>query len=281
MTHVRTFSLIIVIAAITVVAGCGGVRSERPADAAAPAADTSQRLRATATTSAAAAALSAIPDGRWSQRRVGYVNLEQLRTLDGGQADAIVERVLERGARTLRSLPAGSARTAVQLGDGLTVLRGDRIGSVGRDIGREGVAVGADQRLAVRLARPAEGTVITPSAQSAVQSCLGDTVAQTFLGPGNMGTDAAIGAGLAMSRDAPAGPQLRICGAPHYRRHIHETERRLQRLLRPAGDAAVIGEYEIGEREIVRAIVAVDDLPRSTLLGLLGGERQLRAVAWR
>lgn len=254
--------------AAVLVTGCWGASRSR--DAAPPDAGTRAKLLAStqpAAPAAVAAALSAIPDGRWSRGRVAYVDVGRLREIDGVPAAAVLERVLGPGARRVRALAAGAAPTAVQLGAALTLL--------------DGVAVAADPALAARLARPAADTVITPSAQSAVQSCLGDTVAQTFLGPGNMGTDAAIGAGLAMSRDAPAGPQLRICGAPHYRRHIHETERRLQRLLRPAGDAAVIGEYEIGEREIVRAIVAVDDLPRSTLLGLLGGERQLRAVAWR
>lgn len=267
------------------VAGCGGGDDRAASDRVRPGSDAGTRLQATAATPAAAAALSAIPDGRWSQRQVGYVNLDRIRALDALPAAEVLDRVLGRGANALRALPAGSARTAVRLGTGVTVLRGDGVARAGRSIGPGAVAAGADADLATRLAAPSDVTAITPAAQSAVQSCIGDTVAQTVLGPGVMGADAAVGVGIAASRDAPAGLQLRICGAPHYRRHIHAMERRLQRRFGRSGagarSAPVIGEHEIGEREVVRAVVAAESVPRAVLLRLLAGGRSLRALAWR
>ena len=112
-----------------------------------------------------------------------------------------------------------------------------------------------------------------------MQSCLGDTLAQTILGPATMGDDAALGVGLAESADEPAGIQLRLCGAPKFIRHIHAMEKRLERDF---GDLnAVIAEREIGEREIVTGVVAAEDLPPRQVLRLLAGGRELRALAWR
>ena len=107
--------------------------------------------------------------------------------------------------------------------------------------------------------RAPQVSAITPVAPSAVQSCLGDTLAQTVLGSRTMGRDAALGVGLAESGDAPAGIQLRICGAPHYIRDIHAMEHTLE--TRFGGGGSVIGEKEIGEREIVFATVAADAVP--------------------
>ena len=78
--------------------------------------------------------------------------------------------------------------------------------------------------------------------------------------PGTMGRDAALGVGLAESGDAPAGIQLRICGAPHFIRDIHAMQHALE--ARFGGGASVIGEKEIGEREIVFATVAADAVRR-------------------
>ena len=129
-----------------------------------------------------------------------------------------------------------------------------------------------------------ERSAITPGAPSAAQSCLGTTLAQTIVGPARMGDDAAIAIGLAESRDAPAGLQLRICGAPHYIRHLHAMERTLKARfgdLRTAdGRAAIVGGQEIGEREIVAATVPADALPARRVLELLSGAGRLRALAW-
>lgn len=125
---------------------------------------------------------------------------------------------------------------------------------------------------------PPEVSAITPVAPSAAQSCLGDTLVQTILGSKTMGRDAALGVGLAVSGDAPAGVQLRICGAPHYIRDIHAMERALRARF---GDGALVGEREIGEREIVFATVAAGELPERQLLRLLAAGEELRALAWR
>jgi hypothetical protein len=223
-----------------------------------------------------AGALTQIPDGEAAQRRLGYVAVEAL-----GQAELpfsardVTRRVLGAGAA---ALPETGVTSAVQVGDDATVLRGDVLDSVdGVPSGDDGVVVGAE---AHALADPSpETSAITPAAQSAVQSCLGDTLAQTILGPGTMGDDAALGVGLAESQDTPAGLQLRLCGAPKFIRHIHATQKRLEARF---GDAeAVIEEREIGEREIVAGVVAAGDLPPQQLLRLLAAGRELRALAWR
>jgi hypothetical protein len=120
-------------------------------------------------------------------------------------------------------------------------------------------------------ARPPGTSAITPVAQSAVQSCLGDTLAQVILGPRTMGHDAALGVGLAER----AGVELRVCGAPHYLRELHAMEQALERRFARAV------EHEIGEREIVFATVPADALPPRALLAFLGARAELRALAWR
>ena len=118
---------------------------------------------------------------------------------------------------------------------------------------------------AVAEGPPPETSAITPAAPSAVQSCLGNAVAQTILG---MGNDAAIGVGLT---DSGEGVRLRICGAPHYIRHIDVMKRAL---VRVGADAT---EVEIGEREIISGVLPVD----RRAWRLLAGGRELRALAWR
>jgi len=118
---------------------------------------------------------------------------------------------------------------------------------------------------AVAEGPPPETSAITPAAPSAVQSCLGNAVAQTILG---MGDDAAIGVGLT---DSGEGVRLRICGAPHYVRHIDVMKRAL---VRVGADAT---EVEIGEREIISGVMPVD----RRAWRLLAGGPELRALAWR
>jgi hypothetical protein len=199
--------------------------------------------------SATAGTLALVPDGPQARRRLGYANLDALAAADlpvaGGR---LVRSVLGAGA-------AGSAGTAVRIGGG------------------EAETVGTT---------PPQTSAITPAAVSAAQSCLGDTLAQTLLGPGTMGDDAALGVGLAESGDVPAGIQVRICAAPHYLRHVHAAEKAFARRFGELGRArAIWGEQEIGEREIGFATVAADALPRATVLELLAGGPALRALAWR
>jgi hypothetical protein len=139
---------------------------------------------------------------------------------------------------------------------------------------------GGDAALRRTLGDPRpDVNAIAPSAQSAVQSCLGDTAAQTIVGPAVMGRDSAIGAGLRATRDRPAGVQLAICFAPRLRREIHEAQRRIDRrygsLPVPRERKPVIGELEIGEREMLSAVLPADAVDERELLALLGGGRAL------
>jgi hypothetical protein len=229
------------LAAAALTTACGGGGAERPAAAVPPPDRPLRGAHAQAPPPATAATLSRVADSPAARARLGYVDRAGLRAADLPVAAAdVVARVLAPGVRS-----------GVRVGD-------------------EVVEPGPD-------AAP-RTSAITPPAQSAAQSCLGETLAETILGPRTMGADAALGVGLAESGDDPAGLQLRICGAPHYVRDLRATERRLERAF--AGMRARIGEQEIGEREIVAATVAADDVPPARLLDLLGAGRALRDLAW-
>ena len=155
-----------------------------------------------------AGALALIADGPAARRRLGYVDPDRL------------------------------ANTGLPVRDvSMSVL--------GTTTDAPAIRVGNDVT-AVADGPPPETSAITPAAPSAVQSCLGNAVAQTILG---MGDDAAIGVGLT---DSGEGVQLRVCGAPHYVRHLDVMERAL---VRAGADAT---EVEIGEREIVAGVLPVD-----------------------
>jgi len=204
--------------------------------------DTLTGARAQAPAPVTAGTLALVPDSTAARRRLAFVNLDALAATDL-PLDRIATRVL------------------------------------GRQVAEQGTAVRVGDDLAAPPATPPQTSAITPSAQSAVQSCLGETLAQTILGPETMGDDAALGAGLAESGDAPAGIQLRICGAPRLVREIHAMERALEKAFPEPRN--VIGEREIGEREIVAGTVAADAVDPARLLDLLAGGRSLRALAWR
>ncbi len=225
--------------ALTALAGCGG--DDDPQTLPEPR-DTLTGAREQAPAPVTAGTLAQVPDSPDAQRRLAFVNFDAL---------AATDLPLDRIATRLLGRPVADQATAVRVGDDL----------------------------AVPPATPPQTSAITPSAQSAVQSCLGETLAQTILGPETMGDDAALGAGLAESGDAPAGIQLRICGAPRLVREIHAMERALGEAFPEPG--TVVGEREIGEREIVAGTVAADAIDPARLLDLLAGGRSLRALAWR
>jgi hypothetical protein len=225
--------------ALTALAGCGG--DDDPQTLPEPR-DTLTGARAQAPAPVTAGTLAQVPDSPAAQRRLAFVNFDAL---------AATDLPLDRIATRLLGRPVADQATAVRVGDDL----------------------------AVPPATPPQTSAITPSAQSAVQSCLGETLAQTILGPETMGDDAALGAGLAESGDAPAGIQLRICGAPRLVREIHAMERALGEAFPEPG--TVVGEREIGEREIVAGTVAAGAIDPARLLDLLAGGRSLRALAWR
>lgn len=259
----RLVTLLLALTAATVLPACGGDATvEAPAPAPAPL----RGAEANAPAPSTAAALAEIPNIGQARRRLAFVNVRALDTAPVSR-DAVL-------AAVLGSSRVAAADTAVRVGSRATVLRGAT-----RVVRTGDPALAA----ALRTTTPKE-SAITPLAQSAVQSCLGDTVAQTILGPGAMGTDAALGVGLAQGQDRPAGLQLRLCGAPRFIRHIHAMKRTLQRRFGNLGtgdDAPSIREVEIGEREIVSAVLPAGRLRPAELLALLRGGPQLGALAWR
>lgn len=231
----RLASLLALLAAAGLLAGCLGDADE-PA-AALPPEPALTGAAAHAPPSTTAGTLAQVPDGRAARTRLAYANVDAL-------ADADLP------------VPAGRVLRAV-------IGRVPAAGAV------------ADPPPADA---PPEVSAITPGAASAAQSCLGETLAQTILGPRSMGRDAALGVGLALSGDAPAGVQLRICGAPQYVRDIRAMEQALEQRF---GGTALVGEREIGEREIVFATVPAGALRPAVLLRLLAAGEPLRALAWR
>ncbi len=263
MPGMRVACVLLAIAAAAIAAGCGG---DAPTDEPAPSPPALKGAAAHAPAPATAAALTEIPNVAEARARLGYVNLPALDAAPIGRS-AVLEAVL--GTRRV-----GDAGSAVRVGTSATVLRGE-----GRVVRTGNGALAAE----LRTTRPQE-SAITPAAQSAAQSCLGETIAQTILGPGTMGADSALGVGLADGVDRPAGLQLRICGAPRYIRHIHAMQRTLGRRFGDLGTGARaprIREVEIGEREIVSAVLPAERLPRAELVALLAAGPQLRALAWR
>jgi len=208
---------------------------------------------------AAAEALSRIADGATARRRLGYVDLGRLTEVGGA---TVLRSVLgPAGAAAAGSAATG---TAVQVGPA-TVLGGGRV-------------VGGSAALRAALANPAPArNAIRNEAASAVLSCVGDAPAMTIVGEEAMGHDAAIGAGLRRSAEAPAGLQLVVCGAPHFRRHLFSMERRLERRYGDAGKPA-IAVTELGEREIVSAVIPATEVPRDELRALLAGSVRLRTL---
>ena len=262
-TRLLPFALLVVLAGC---GGGGGDAAQRPASS--PEAEArAVSAPAQAPAPPAAGTLAQVPIGPEAERRLGYANLDALAAAELPVARTLVlERVLGAGAEH-----AAKSGRVVQVA-GATVLHGDG----------EPRVLGGTGKLAAALAqtRP-ETSAITPLAPSAAQSCLGDTLAQTILGSGTMGRDAALGVGLAESGDAPAGVQLRVCGAPRLLRDLHAMEDALRSRFGRLGQRARIEEREIGEREIVTGTVAAGALPPRALLELLSGGASLRSLAWR
>ncbi|MBJ7330620.1 MAG: hypothetical protein JHC95_12040 [Solirubrobacteraceae bacterium] len=264
-------SFVVLLAAATL-AACGGDDAPPVAEPLPPEKPLTG-AQAKAEAPATAGALTRIDDVGAARERLAFVNLAAAAETElPMQRGVLLSAVLGPGARRIDD--RASDGTVVQLARAATVINGAEGARVFTD----------DAALRARLAdaRP-ETSAITPSAQSAVQSCLGDTVAQTVLGPATMGDDAALGVGLAESGDRPAGLQLRICAAPKFIRHVHGTERTLERRFGDLGSgetAARIREQEIGEREIVEGVLPANELAPAQLVALLRGGAALRALAW-
>lgn len=213
-------------------------------------------------------ALATIADTTESRTRIGFVNVAALEDL-GDAVDQARVRTVVLGSGAVRLDDATDApSTAVQVGSA-TVLGGEARTVIGGD---------STLRAALASDRP-KPNAIEDETPSAVQSCLGDTAAQTLVGPGRLGTKSAIGVGLVDTRDAPSGPKLVVCAAPHFFRDLHVVEDRLHRLFpdagRPAAQRPVIAEQEIGERDVMGAAVALDQVDPQLVRALLSGGPRL------
>lgn len=217
-------------------------------------------------------ALATIGDSAASEQRLGYLAPERAAALAATAgvkltADDLARAVLgAEGQADLKA--AGDATTAIRVGTatGATVITGPS--------GR--VVRGGSGKLAEALeSTTPPKSAIVPEAPSAVQSCLGDAAASVIVGPEVVGKVAAAGASVIDTKDAPAGPKLVVCLAPHLLREIHASEKRLEQAFPskglPAGREPIIGEQEIGEREIVSAVVALDQVDPALVRDLLSG----------
>ncbi len=214
--------------------------------------------------------LSRIADSPSARRRIGYVNVAELEAIaDGPDSQRVMRLVLGSGAVRLEGA-TGRPTTATQIGDA-TILDGETRTVVGGT---------PAQRSALEQTAP-QPNAIEAETPSAVQSCLGDPAAQTIVGSAVLGSKSAIGVSLIDTADAPSGPKLLICVAPHFFRDLHRAEGRLQRLFPsdgPADRRPIISEQEIGEREIVGASVALDQVDPKLVDELLRGGPRLVAI---
>ncbi len=249
----RRRSIVLPLLATAALAGCGN--DERPAQttaarAAVPAAGTDAPRP-----SAVAAALARIADVPAAERRLSYVNFDL-----AGDVAAVGDRRLVR--RVLGDVTARSG-TAVRVGD-----------AVVRHRAGDTVIRNAGARLRQALEDPAPThNALTAETPSAVQSCLGDAAIEAIVGPARLGYMSAIGASL---RDDGSGTDvLSVCAAPHYARDLARIERRLRRLL----PAAAVEEHDIGERDIVSAVVAVTEVRERLVHELLAGDAALLTLA--
>lgn len=217
-------------------------------------------------------ALATIGDSEATEARLGYYAPERAAAFasqDGVRltADQIARAVL--GADGAKEAAAvADAQTAIQVGaaNGATVITGPS--------GR--IVRGGTDELAEELqSTTPPKSAIVPEAVSAVQSCLGDAAGSVIVGPAAVGKVAAAGASVIDTKDAPAGPKLVVCLAPHLLREVHASEHRLEAAFpaegAPAGREPIIGEQEIGEREIVGATVALDQVDPALVRELLSG----------
>lgn len=219
--------------------------------------------------------LGSITDVAAAQSRLAFVNPAALDDLGGPlPADEIAELVLGRAGASRLDRAADPAPTAVvQVGPATLLATGS---------GRAVVGGGSALRKQLTASAPAV-SLITAETPSAVQSCLGDPAAEVIVGPSVMGRMSAVGASVVNTKDAPSGPKLLICAAPHFARDLHATEERLKARF-PMGDAApaqapVVAEQEIGEREIVGAAVALDQIDPALLRDLISGGPALIKLA--
>jgi hypothetical protein len=265
--------VILLLLLVVAIAACGSADDAGPGSTAMDAAPGLKAKAAVPAAPVAAGALAEIADVAATRRRLSYVNLQRVGEVSDLIAPAtVLHAVLGRGAARVGALKRNDLVTAVQAGPA-TVVRGTH----------DRMVIGVGGSLRARLADPRpEVNAIAPVAQSAAQSCLGDATAQTIVGPGRLGADSALGVGLRVSRDAPAGVQLAVCYAPHLRRDLRRAERRITTWFasRAGGEGPrpAIAQTEIGEREMLSAVLPAGALGAGEISRLLAGRASLLAL---
>ncbi|MEH3054760.1 MAG: hypothetical protein PGN13_12280 [Patulibacter minatonensis] len=262
MPRLTTPALLCVATIATTLSACGTSGAPTASVDAAPRLSSAQEQPEPAR---AAGFLGSLADVPSTERRLGYVDLQAAAAFGGPLSGEEIARLVLGAAGARRAAEADGAELVAQVGSA-TVIDG----SAGRTV------VGGPSADAEALAASTpEHSALAPETESATHSCLGDPVAEVILGPGTLGPTSAIGVSLVDTPDAPAGRKLRICGAPHYVRDLHEIERR----LKAAFPTARVGEEEIGEREIIGASIPVAEIDLARLRDLLRGGPSLMKLA--
>lgn len=205
--------------------------------------------------------------------RLGLIDLTRDAALETPLPTGELRKLVLGDAGAKRASAATGAAVAVQVG-GATLT--EQAGGQGRE-----VTGGSEQTQAALRETAPERNAGEDETAAAVQACLGDSIAQVITGPERLGQESAIGVGLAEAGDPPSGPHLRICVAPLRVKAVHDAEDRLMKLFPANGDPAtrpVIGEQEIGEREIVSAKISLSRVSAAQLRGWLDGSEQVGAL---
>lgn len=263
---------------VVLVAGCGG--KDKPAVVASASVPALQGAQAQPSAPAVSAATARIADVPAARERLGFVDLTRAATAAPVLTrDELVRTVLGEGAARVRADAAGSA---LQLG-GATVLVGSGLPADGVAAGRDGRVLGGNATLVRALQNPKPvPSIAILRGQGVVQGCLGDTIAQTTVRFADFNSDQeAVGVGLRMSVDQPAGLQLVICYAPRLVRRVDTGLASFKRAFASLGSGARkarVVEEEYGEDLALYAALPADALPKATLRAYLRGGAPLRRL---
>lgn len=266
-------NLLVIAAAAAVpltLAACGGANESAP-----PAAKMSP-AQARPAAPVAASTIGTIARTDEGSKRIGLVDLTRDAQLETPlPADELRNLVLggEGASRAGAAVAEDGATVAVQIADATLTQ-----GASGRTV--EGGT--AQLRTALERTKPSPNAG-EDETSAATQACLGDSVAQVIWGPRELGFGSAVGVGLADALDAPRGPQLRVCVAAFRVKALHDAEQRLAQHFPTDGIAKdrqpVVAEQEIGERHMLGASVALDQLSASELRAWLRGGERVKELA--
>jgi hypothetical protein len=267
---VRFLSCAAVGAALLALSACGDDSRPRATVAVRPLDQKLTPAQADPAAPLAPATLATIAGVADAEAGFGFVDVAGLASLTAPlDATGISRAVLGRAAAQLASsAPADTVKAVTQVGPA-TVLDG-----AARVI-RGGTAA---MRRTLTTRRPAP-SIITADLTAAIQTCLGDAVAERLLGPATVGRGAAVG--VALSHVGTATPHLVVCASPRLVRDLGPVEARMRARLSGVATSTqkpVIGEVELGERDVVRGALPVAGVSAAGLRALLSGGPQLRAL---